>query len=49
MSAEPPLLEVDDLHVAFPAKRHVVQAVRGISFSIRRGERVGMVSESRVS
>jgi oligopeptide/dipeptide ABC transporter ATP-binding protein len=46
MSDQPALLEVEDLHVTFPAKRRTVQAVRGISFSIRRGERVGMVGES---
>ncbi len=40
-----PLLEVEDLWVRFPSKRRVVEAVRGISFSVGR-ERVGIVGES---
>jgi peptide/nickel transport system ATP-binding protein len=49
-----PLLEVDDLQVWFPIKsglvvdRHVgdVRAVDGVSFSIARGETLGLVGES---
>ena len=49
-----PLLEVDDLRVWFPIKsglifdRHVgdVRAVDGVSFSIARGETLGLVGES---
>ncbi|MFD2205036.1 ABC transporter ATP-binding protein [Kiloniella antarctica] len=40
-----PLLEVEDLWVRFPSKKRVVEAVRGISFSVGR-ERIGIVGES---
>ncbi|MBZ9762042.1 ABC transporter ATP-binding protein [Mesorhizobium sp. CA8] len=39
------LLEVDDLRVTFPTRTGLVQAVRGVSFSLRR-ERLGIVGES---
>ncbi len=39
------LLEVDDLRVNFPTRTGVVQAVRGVSFSLGR-ERLGIVGES---
>jgi oligopeptide transport system ATP-binding protein len=53
-AGEEPLLRVDDLQVYFPVKegtifpRHVgdVKAVDGISFTIRRGETLGLVGES---
>ena len=41
----PPLLEVADLHVRFRTRTRIVEAVRGISFTIGR-ERVGIVGES---
>ena len=40
------LLEVEDLEVCFFTRRGVVQAVRGTSFDIARGETVGLVGES---
>jgi ABC-type oligopeptide transport system ATPase subunit len=41
------LVEVEDLHVHFPAgRRQVVQAVDGVSFTVRRGETLGLVGES---
>lgn len=47
------LLQVEDLKVYFPIRRGVfrsvvghVQAVDGVSFSIRRGETLGLVGES---
>ena len=38
------LLEVDDLRVHFPARHGgVVKAVDGVSFTVRRGETLGIV------
>ncbi|RWE47676.1 ABC transporter ATP-binding protein [Mesorhizobium sp. M1D.F.Ca.ET.184.01.1.1] len=39
------MLEVDDLRVTFPTRTGIVQAVRGVSFSLGR-ERLGIVGES---
>lgn len=41
------LLEVRDLHVAFPrGKRDEVEALRGVSLTLEKGERLGVVGES---
>ncbi len=40
------LLEVTDLRVSFPTSDGLVQAVRGVSFSVERGETLGIVGES---
>ncbi len=40
-----PLLEVEDLHVRFHTPTRVVEAVRGVSFTLGR-ERLGIVGES---
>jgi oligopeptide/dipeptide ABC transporter ATP-binding protein len=40
------LLDVSDLHVSFPTDDGVVQAVRGVSFSVERGKTLGIVGES---
>ncbi|MEY4228534.1 MAG: hypothetical protein RLZ84_1126 [Actinomycetota bacterium] len=40
------ILVVDDLHVSFSSSRGNIQAVRGVSVSIRRGESIGVVGES---
>ena len=49
---ETPLLEIEDLKLYYPVRggwfgrRRHVRAVDGVSFSIRRGETVGLVGES---
>ncbi|MEV8214088.1 ABC transporter ATP-binding protein [Leifsonia sp. NPDC077715] len=40
------LLEVADLRIRYRAGRHDVEAVRGIGFTVRAGERVAVVGES---
>jgi oligopeptide/dipeptide ABC transporter ATP-binding protein len=41
-----PLLEVRDLSVSFSTADGVVQAVRGLSFGVERGQTLGIVGES---
>jgi peptide/nickel transport system ATP-binding protein len=45
-TTEAPLLEVNDLTVRFKTRDGVVQAVSDLSFSLRRGETLGIVGES---
>src|SRR6266508_687888 len=40
------VLEVDDLTVTFPTEDGLVQAVRGVSYKLGRGEALGIVGES---
>ncbi len=40
------LLEVRDLHVSFDSSTREIEAVRGVSLSVGRGETVGLVGES---
>jgi oligopeptide/dipeptide ABC transporter ATP-binding protein len=41
-----PLLEVDDLTVAFPTDEGIVEAVRGVNFSLEPGRVLGIAGES---
>jgi peptide/nickel transport system ATP-binding protein len=41
-----PLLSVEDLHVTFRKGNTAVQAVAGVTFSMRQGETLGLVGES---
>jgi peptide/nickel transport system ATP-binding protein len=45
-SVSDPLLSVEDLHVTFQKGNTAVQAVAGISFTMRQGETLGLVGES---
>ncbi|MEO9322038.1 dipeptide/oligopeptide/nickel ABC transporter permease/ATP-binding protein [Nocardioides sp. C4-1] len=40
------VLDVRDLEVSFPGEHGVVRPVRGVSFTVRRGEALGIVGES---
>jgi oligopeptide/dipeptide ABC transporter ATP-binding protein len=46
LGAEQPLLEVRDLRTYFYTRRGVVKAVDGASFTVNRGETLGIVGES---
>ena len=41
-----PLLEVDNLHLEFAARGGALPALRGVSFALEAGERLGIVGES---
>ncbi len=41
-----PLLEVDALRVALPGMRGMADALRGVAFTIARGETLGLIGES---
>src|SRR5689334_1097268 len=41
-----PLLEVEDLRVAFYTRKGTIRAVNGISFSLDPGQTLGIVGES---
>ena len=40
------LLQVDNLHVSFISNQEVFEAVKGVSFDIKKGETLGIVGES---
>ncbi len=44
--APPPLLQVEDLRTYFHTRAGIVRAVDGISFSVSKGETLGIVGES---
>jgi peptide/nickel transport system ATP-binding protein len=44
--ANTPLIEVEDLGITLNTSRGVAQAVRKVSFALRRGETLGLVGES---
>ena len=46
MSEESPILEVRDLRTYFLLRRGIVKAVDGVSFTLNRGETLGLVGES---
>ena len=46
VAGEQPFLVVDDLRVHFPTDDGLVKSVDGLSFSLRRGEILGIVGES---
>ncbi len=46
LRSETPLLEVENLRTTFYTDKETVRAVDGVSFSIHRGETVGIVGES---
>jgi len=46
ISANAPLIEVRDLGVRLNTSRGPAQAVRGVNFSLKRGETLGLVGES---
>jgi peptide/nickel transport system ATP-binding protein len=41
-----PLLAVEDVHVSFTTRHGVVNALRGVSFTVDQGETLGIVGES---
>jgi peptide/nickel transport system ATP-binding protein len=42
----PPLLQVNDLRVGLPTARGWAQALRGVSFSMAKGQTLGLIGES---
>ncbi|MBP8204217.1 MAG: ABC transporter ATP-binding protein, partial [Giesbergeria sp.] len=41
-----PLLQVSQLNIALPTPRGLAQAVRGLDFTLERGETLGLIGES---
>ena len=41
-----PLLEIENLSVAFPSQNGMVRAVDGVSMTLEKGEVLGIVGES---
>ena len=45
MAAERPLLEVENLRTYFDTPRGILKAVDGVSFTLDKGETIGIVGE----
>ncbi len=45
-NSERPLLEVKDLRISFQAKKSFIPTIRGLNFSMKKGEVLGIVGES---
>src|SRR5512145_720723 len=46
MPDEPPLIDVRDLRVMLPGVRGPLAALRGVSFALGRGDKLGLIGES---
>jgi peptide/nickel transport system ATP-binding protein len=46
LMSQPNLLTINDLRIQFPTEEGRVEALRGISFSLKKGETLGIVGES---
>jgi oligopeptide/dipeptide ABC transporter ATP-binding protein len=46
LASSPPVLSIDDLHVRFTTHDGIIEAVRGVSLTVARGECLGVVGES---
>ncbi len=46
MADEPPLIDVRDLRVMLPGAHGPLAALRGVSFALQRGEKLGLIGES---
>jgi peptide/nickel transport system ATP-binding protein len=40
------VIEIDDLHISYETRKGDVEAIQGVSFTVREGETVGLVGES---
>ncbi len=45
-NTELPVLEVKDLAISYQTRKQLVPAVRGVNFTVRQGETIGVVGES---
>ena len=40
------VIEIDNLHISYETRKGDVEAIQGVSFTVREGETVGLVGES---